>query len=138
MNLFTTLSVVFLLKPNVTIFEYIKDIFVEKQGNLTLEEYNCFLINRWVSFINPTTCLLVNNMFNKKTLIEDKQLHYQIMLAGMPKLKYSPRIQYIKKTKTDNNSKDTDDNKLNQISSAMELSKREITLLLTQQEMLSQ
>jgi hypothetical protein len=84
----------------MTIFDYIKQIFVQKDEGVSLEHYNPYLINRWLSFINPTICNTINH-FNSKMLLEDKALHYKIMLASFPKVKYVPKIEYIKKKKNE-------------------------------------
>ena len=82
----------------MTIFDYIKDIIVTKRGNLPLDQYVPFFINRWLSFINPDVCNAVS-VFNSKQLLENKEMHYKIMLSAFPKLTRCPRINYIKKIK---------------------------------------
>jgi hypothetical protein len=82
----------------VTIFDYIKDILVTKQGDLPLDEYVPYLVTRWLSFINPQIAHTIN-LVNTKTLLEDKAMHYKVMLSLFPKTKYAPRINYIKKVK---------------------------------------
>ena len=59
-----------------------------------------FLVNRWLSFINPTVCSNINQI-NSKTLLEDKEMHYKMMLSLFPKMQYCPKINYIKKVKED-------------------------------------
>jgi hypothetical protein len=110
----------------VTIFDYLKDIIVTKKGDLPLDEYVPFLVNRWLSFINPTLCLSINQV-NSKILLENKELHYKTMISFFPKMKYSPRINYIKKIK------DTDieiDLKAKAIAQRCEISNREAMFLL--------
>lgn len=83
----------------MTIFDYIKDIAVTKKGNLPLQDYVPFLVNRWLAFINPTVAEFINFNFNTKTLLENKEMHYQAMIAFFPRAKSCPRISYIKKVK---------------------------------------
>ncbi len=82
----------------MTIFDYLKDILVTKKGDLPLNDYVPFLVNRWLSFMNPTICEFVNTL-NNKTLLEDKEMHYKTLLSVFPKVKYLPKLNYIKKLK---------------------------------------
>lgn len=107
----------------MTIFDYIKDIVVTKRGDLPLEEYTPFLVNRWLSFINPEVCQAIS-FFNNKALLEDKQMHYKTMLCSFPKMKYSPRISYIKKA--NDSSKNEEDFKIKILAENLEISTREV------------
>jgi hypothetical protein len=109
----------------VTIFDYIKDIVVTKQGNLSLDHYVPYLVNRWLSFINPTVCAGINQA-NSRVLLEDKELHYKTMISMFPKMKYCPKINYIKKVKE---SKQEQDLKIKTLAEKFELSVREVLLL---------
>lgn len=110
----------------MTVFDYLKDIIVTKSGNLPLDGYVPFLINRWLSFINPTICGAINQV-NTKILLEDKELHYKTMLTLFPKMKYCPRINYIKKVKEDEQEEDI---RIKILAENLEISKREARLLL--------
>jgi hypothetical protein len=110
----------------VTIFDYIKDITVTKRGDLPLDQYMPFLVNRWLSFINPTVCSNINQI-NSKTLLEDKEMHYKIMLSLFPRMKYCPRINYIKKVKEDETEEDV---RIKVIAQNYEISEREALFLL--------
>lgn len=110
----------------MTVFDYLKDIIVTKSGNLPLDGYVPFLINRWLSFINPTVCGAINQV-NIKILLEDKELHYKTMLTLFPKMKYCPRINYIKKVKEDEQEEDI---RIKILAENLEISKREARLLL--------
>jgi hypothetical protein len=110
----------------VTIFDYLKDIIVTKRGNLTLEAYVPFLVNRWLSFIHPNACEYVNLAFNNKTLLENKEFHYKAMVAAFPRAKRSPRINYIKKVKE---KEQEVDNKVKYLAQSLEISEREALLL---------
>jgi hypothetical protein len=112
----------------VTIFDYIKDIAVTKHGNLPLDDYVPYLVARWLSFINPTICSALNQV-NSKSLLEDKQLHYKTMISFFPKMKYCPKINYIKKVKE----KEIDtDLKIKTIAQNFEISEREVLFLTNQ------
>lgn len=110
----------------MTVFDYLKDIIVTKRGNLPLDGYVPFLINRWLSFINPTICEAINQV-NTKILLEDKELHYKTMLTLFPKMKYCPRINYIKKVKEDEQEEDI---RIKILAQNLEISKREARLFL--------
>lgn len=123
----TTYLKAFLQSLSVTIFDYLKDIVVFKRGNLPLDQYVPYLVTRWLSFINPTVASSLNSL-NTKTLLEDKELHYKTMLSFFPKMKYMPRINYIKRVKEE----ETKENKLiGLLAERFEISKREAELLLS-------
>ena len=111
----------------MTIFDYLKDILVDKKGDLVLDEYVPFLTSRWLSFINPTVAETLNH-FNSKVLLENKELHYKTMLSLVPKTASIPKIIYFKKIKEQKEKQEEDINltKLDVMSSNLELSKREI------------
>lgn len=111
----------------MTIFDYIKDITVTKKGDLPLDEYVPFLVSRWLSFINPDVCRAVNQL-NTKTLLEDKLLHYKLMLSLFPKMKYSPRIKYVKKLKAQELE---EDERIKILAENFEISKREAAFLIS-------
>ena len=109
----------------MTIFDYLKDIVVTKKGDLPLDSYIPFLINRWLSFINPTICSAINQI-NSKQLLEDKEMHYKTLLVMFPRMKYFPKINYIKKVKEDAQEEDI---KIKLLSEKLEVSRREIVEL---------
>jgi len=108
------------------LFEYLKDIFVNKKGNLPLDDYVPFLINRWISFVS-NSAISINETVNQLTCL-DKSQHYKLLLRCFPKQKKQPFIQYIKKKKKETIEKD---NKTALIASNMEISSREIRLYLS-------
>lgn len=110
----------------MTIFDYLKDIVVTKKGDLPLDSYLPYLVSRWLSFINPEVCLLINQA-NTKTLLEDKSQHYKLMLSLFPRLKFVPKINYIKKVKETVE----EDQRVNVLAENLEISKREATFLLS-------
>ena len=112
----------------MTIFDYIKDIIVTKRGDLPVDQYVPFLVNRWLSFINPTVCELINSSANSKILLENKEMHYKAMVAYFPKAKYAPRINYIKKVKE---KEQDDDIRVKVLAQNLEISEREALLLVS-------
>jgi hypothetical protein len=116
----------------VTIFDYIKDITTYKKGNLSLEGYIPFLINRWLSFITPQICSAINESVNSLGNI-NKEYHYKLLIKLYPKSKV-PFIKYIKKVKEEQTE---EKNNINLLASNMEMSKREIQQLLELQAQLT-
>lgn len=110
----------------MTIFDYIKDIVVTKRGDLPLDQYVPFLINRWLSFVNPTLCNAINQI-NSKTLLEDKEMHYKTLIALFPKMKYCPKISYVKKVKE---AESKENKMISVVAQQLEISKREAEQLL--------
>jgi len=114
------------LKRSVTTFDYIKDILVDKKGNLPLDNYVPFLINRFLSFINPEVSEFINQA-NTKVLLEDKLQHYKLLLLLFPKLNRVPFIKYVKKVKE----KETEeDNRVKVLAQNMEISEKEALWLI--------
>jgi hypothetical protein len=110
----------------VTIFDYLGDILVKKKGDLPIEEYIPFMINRWLSFSSSSACQAINESVNSFGNL-DKNIHYKLLISAFPKQKYMPKIQYIKKIKEE---KTEEDNKVELLSGNMELSRREIKQML--------
>lgn len=115
------------------LFDYLKDIFQFKKGNLPLDDYIPFLINRWVSFGVPKATPIINETVNSLGNI-DKEQHYKLLLTCFPNLGYTPRMNYIKKVKPE---KTEEDDKVQMLSRNLELSKREVKLLLELKEQTS-
>ena len=114
----------------MTIFDYLKDIFVTKRGDLPLDQYVPFLVNRWLSFINPAIAESINQ-FNTQTFLENKSIHYKTMISLFPKMDYIPRMEYIKKAQEDET---PEDNTIKILASKYELSEKEIISLITFRE----
>lgn len=112
----------------MTIFDYLKDILVTKKGNLPLDMYVPFLVNRWLSFSNPTVCEAINGSLNSKTLLENKEMHYRAAIALFPKMKHCPRINYVKKVKEKEQDADT---RINILAQNLEISVREASFLVS-------
>lgn len=116
----------------MTPFDYLKDIFVTKKGNLPLDNYIPFMINRWLSFVNPAVAETINQ-FNNQTLLENKEMHYKMMLTLFPKMSYAPRINYIKKAQEEIQE---EDKRIKLLAAKYELSKKEIISLIAFKESL--
>lgn len=110
----------------MTIFDYLKDIVSGKKGDMPLEEYTPFLINRWLSFVNPSSCLAINESVNSLGNL-DKNIHYKLLISCFPKQKYMSKINYIKKIKSE---KEDKDDKISILSKTLELSQKEIQQML--------
>ena len=82
----------------MTIFDYLGDILVKKKGDLPIEEYVPFMINRWLSFSSSSACQAINESVNSFGNL-DKNIHYKLLISAFPKHKFLPRISYIKKIK---------------------------------------
>ena len=119
----------------MTPFDYLKDIFVTKKGNLPLDNYIPFMINRWLSFINPAVAETINQ-FNNQTLLENKEMHYKTMLTLFPKMSYAPRIDYIKKAQEEIEENKEENKRIELLAAKYELSKKEIISLLAFKEAL--
>ena len=107
----------------MTIFDHLKDIITSKKGNLPLDNYVPFLINRWLSFASPSSCIAINESVNCLGNI-DKNIHYKLLIGCFPKQKYMSKINYIKKVKEEK------DSRINILSKTMELSQKEIKQML--------
>jgi hypothetical protein len=108
------------------LFDYLKDIIVNKKGTIPLFEYVPFLINRWLSFISPQVCSVLNETVNKNYFL-DKEMHYKFLLTAFPKQKFMSKITYIKKVKNIDIEKDTN---INMLAKGREQSTREVKMLL--------
>ena len=108
------------------LFDYLKDIIVNKKGTIPLFEYVPFLINRWLSFITPEVCSVINDTVNKSYFL-DKDQHYKFLVTAFPKQKFMSKINYIKKVKDIDINKD---DKINMLAKCKELSIREVKTML--------
>ena len=97
--------------------------------DLPLDGYVPYLINRWISFVNPTLCLAITEQINSKVLLENKEMHYKTMICFIPKLNRCPRIQYIKKVKDEQKEQDF---RIKLLAQKLEVSEREISELLNE------
>ncbi len=77
--------------------------------------------------MNPTIAEFVNQ-FNTKVLLENKELHYKAMITSFPKLKWCPKINYIKKLKEIDSETDNQ-TRMTLLAENLELSVREVSEL---------
>ena len=117
----------------MTIFDYFKTIIVTKKEEEQLDQYVPFLITRWLSFINPTICMCLN-VANRQVFLESKELHYKLLISLFPKMKYTPRINYVKKVKQE---KHEENKQVRVLAEQFELSTKEIQRLLQAKEELT-
>ena len=81
----------------MTIFDYLTDIQVTKYCSLPVEDYNGYMVARWLSFYSPKVAHLINETVNIHNTTLDKQHHYKWMSTLVSKSSVSKRINYIKK-----------------------------------------
>lgn len=118
-------------------FTYLNDILFLKKGdsleNVDSEsDYNMYMMNRWVSMYSPEVCTFINATVNwLHPIFETKQYHYQFLLKVLPRYRRK-FIQYIKKSKEDNDEEAEKYAEL--LSTNLELSKREVKYLIEQQK----
>ena len=113
----------------MNIFNFISNILFTKKSpvidNIDHEgDYQPFLINRWCSMLNSTTCDIINNTVNRMyQVFENKHDHYKFLHYIIPRQRFQ-RINYIKKTKHVTESQQV----VSKIAKSLELSSREINL----------
>lgn len=112
----------------MTIFDCLNDILFTKRGKLLRNvdeenDFNQYMINRWVSMYSPAMAILVNNTTNwLYSIFETKQQFYQFTSSIFPRVGRK-RIHYIKKVKKD---EEDEIENLELIAKRLELSQREI------------
>lgn len=117
----------------MNIFNYLSSILFTKKhitnGDLDQQsDYQPFLINRWCSMLDKHTCTLLNVTANTLySVLEDKYRHWQFLHYLIPRSRFK-RINYIKKDKHSDKSKDI----ILKLSRKLELSTREINVYVKQ------
>ena len=81
----------------MTVFDYLNSILFTKVPESNTEEYNNFMMNRWVSMSVPINALIINESTNKNQ-VWSKEDHYKFMLNLIPQCRRM-RVNYIKKSK---------------------------------------
>ena len=88
------------------IFSFINDIIFGKKGDVIEnvedeDQFNGYLVNRWVSMYSPENASIINETTNKYfNVFDSKKEWYEYLVKIIPK--GSPgRIHYIKKEKTE-------------------------------------
>lgn len=87
----------------MNIFDIINDVAFSKKirPNFNLEEeknIQPFLLNRWMSMLDPSAALIVNETLNKYGRNLSSYECYRFLANVLPKYKFK-RIEYIKKPK---------------------------------------
>jgi len=88
------------------IFSFINDIIFGKKGDVIEnvedeDQFNGYLVNRWVSMYSPENAKIINETTNKYyNVFDSKKEWYEYLVKIIPK--GAPgRIRYIKKEKRD-------------------------------------
>ena len=110
-----------------TIFNYIDSVIFTKQKLNKLNEdetqFNLYMLNRWCSMYSPDMVQIINETTNRyKEIFSLKQDQYNYIFNILPKVKRQ-RINYIKKTKTEEVEKDEN---IPLIAKTLEISEREV------------
>jgi hypothetical protein len=87
----------------LNIFDIINDVAFTKRArsNFNLEEeknIQPFLLNRWLSMLDSSAALIINETLNKYGQCFNNFDNYKFLLNVLPKYKFK-RIEYIKKPK---------------------------------------
>lgn len=124
----------------MTIFEIINQLLFNRKASCeeldheSLNNFQPFLINRWMSFYNKAQAAFVNETLNRYTMIfQDKADTYKLYFNLTPRQRYS-RIQYIKKVK---NTTTDSDSQLSRVSNNLNISQREVELYIDFQKQLT-
>lgn len=109
-----------------TIFDYLKDVLFQKKGmykNSCDEQLNFYpyMLQRWCSMADNDATHIINETTNKWLTTNLSKKHcYQLMLSILPKIRQK-KVAYLKKA-----NKSTSADEIENISIAVELSKREV------------
>jgi hypothetical protein len=109
----------------MTIFDYLNDIQTTKRCDLPVDDYNNFMVARWMSFYSDKVAVKINESLNFNGDL-DKDMHYKMMACCVPKTKYPKKTSYIKKLQTKANKKQED---LSVLASNLEISQKELQAL---------
>ena len=114
----------------MTIFDHLNDLLFTKEHNLSNvddeQEYNQYMVNRWISMYSPNMATFINNTTNwLYPIMEEKSFHYNFLHKIAPQVKRK-HIPYIKKS----TEKQEEIDNIELIAQKLELSKREIKYLL--------
>ena len=89
----------------MNIFELINKLFFRKRDSFedldhdSLQNFQPFMINRWLSFYGKSQAVFVNETINRFTnIFDDRSCTYKMYYYLIPHLKYS-RINYFKRKK---------------------------------------
>jgi hypothetical protein len=113
----------------MTIFDVIRNLFFKSKlkEDLNIDTLNVFqpyMINRWLSFYGKKQAVFTNDTLNKySNLFEDKLAAYKFYEQFIPKCSYK-QISYVKKKKADKESLDSEFIPL--IANSLNISQREV------------
>lgn len=115
-------------------------LYVKKKIDINVDDltdYNAFSVNRWASMHSPETAWIINETYNKLwDIFETNEERYKFQMALIPKLRRK-RINYIKKKKKAKTKDPIDDREqLKLLARSLELSQREVKLLIEHEESL--
>lgn len=89
-----------------------------------IQQFNPYMIVRWLSFYDSTQCVFVNETLNRFSSIDDRKTAVFSMFYNLiPKLKFK-RVNYIKKTKDQKE----DDDMYKLIAKSHDISTREVKM----------
>lgn len=88
----------------MTIFDHIQTLaFTKRKGkDLNVEDlnqFNVYMMNRWLSFYSPAICSFINETLNNMHISSFTTLdQYNFYFSVFPKIKFK-RLSYVKKDK---------------------------------------
>ena len=116
-------------------FDYLNSILYKSKLNESIHhtnnEYNQFIINRWLSMYSSDVANVVNSTVNVYGTVMEKNEHYQFLFNLLSKCK-NKKINYIKKNKIE---KEDDD--IREFCDIYELSEREVKEMIDLQKEIS-
>ena len=111
-------------KPVNSFFDFVNNIAFDREQldiNITDSQlYSAYITNRYMTFLNKESALLINNTINRYGQVFNNETHYNFLFNLIPKVKRK-FIRYVKKKKVDKKDFEL-------LSKRHELSHREIQL----------
>ena len=112
------------MKTVNSFFDFVNNIAFDREQldiNITDSQlYSAYITNRYITFLNTESALLINNTINKYGQVFNNETHYNFLFNLIPKVKRK-FIRYVKKKKVDKKDFEL-------LSKRYELSQREIQL----------
>lgn len=116
-------------------YKVLKHIMIKNDLDVQINDdnFNLFMINRYMSFYHPSICKLINETSNKYDIYNmflDSEKGYKFIYNMIPKLPYK-FIKYIKKPAVKNlRDKDISDEDVQNLANLFEMSTREVRNML--------
>lgn len=113
----------------------LRSLFTKEEVSIVPSMYNfdVFMLNRYISMVNPTFCKFINQILNNYELvagIEDRNDLYKTYKAVLPKMD-KVRFPYLKrKTSKRENRKEVNNEDILQYANLLEISTREVRMYL--------